>query len=155
MDVEKLAELFHEASYEVDKQNKKKCTYNDYTKNGVEIWCENGEVYRDAGGFGRSNDEKCPRCKGTGLEPYTEWNDLDEKTRENYRIQAQFINDKLLLPMFEKVVKACLNLGKCLDDNNSEVIYLGQDVGNVLAEVINDHVTNVELMLINDKIKKK
>jgi hypothetical protein len=97
MDVETLAKLLHKAS-----ENNRKCRYHDWI-NGVEVYCDGeGNVWRDAGGFGRDNNEKCPRCKGTGLEPFFEWNDITEIQRENYRIQARFILKSCFMERWRK-----------------------------------------------------
>jgi hypothetical protein len=102
MDVETLAKLLHTTSYEVDKQNKKRCSYNDVKENGVEVFCDGGEVFRDAGGLSRDNDEKCPQCNGTGLESFNEWKYITEIQRENYRIQARFILKSCFMERWRK-----------------------------------------------------
>lgn len=137
MKIEKLAQLLHEAAYEVLKQKKQKCRYHDYTKNGDDLECENGMVdrYLVWGGV-KETGKQCPRCKGTGLEPFTPWNELEEYERKNYWTQAAFIHDHLLVPMFDKIEKATTNLGKYLNDDNGEDISLGQDVLNILAGIL-------------------
>jgi hypothetical protein len=111
MDIEKLARILHDSGREAVERgkllNKASCKNNDVSSRLV---CIDGDLhsitrfYMNGRLKTRATGEKCPRCNGTGYEPFLEWAEITDEAREGRLIQARYINEKVIEPL-EKALK--------------------------------------------------
>ena len=47
--------------------------------------------------------QKCPRCHGSGFEPFLSWEELTGDAREGRRIQAEHVNEIVILPLENEI----------------------------------------------------
>jgi hypothetical protein len=126
MNVEKFAKMLHESGREpVEKGkvlNPMKCT-NIY--GGNRSICLGGElhlivrIYMNGHVKTKATGEKCPRCNGTGLEPFIDWNSLTTNVQEGRAMQAQFIDNKVIV-VDNEILRAAIM--SCHDRIREEVL---------------------------------
>lgn len=118
--IEDFAKLIHDADREAVEKGKmlmrKKCSY---VHSVMSIFCEEGELYKGDDFYAKATGETCPRCNGTGFEPFLSWNEITDDAMEGRRIQARFIDGKVIVVNNELVRAAVVN---CYDQIRAEIL---------------------------------
>lgn len=140
MDVETIAKMLHEAGRAAVEKghvvNRKECTNRSGLNNVI---CAHGmllfivRIYANGRVKTRETGETCPRCKGTGYEPFLEWNEITEEAREGRRDQARYLLPILVEPLEKKIAEL---EGKTIqailkDDEEKKVVDLPLTDGQV------------------------
>jgi len=116
MDIEELSRILHDGNKKAVEQgsvlSRKKCTYVLPMVNpvvyGERYICDGGELFHaqgcDDGICTKTRlGKKCPRCGGSGFEPFLTWDEITDEAREGRRIQANHVNDAVILPLENEI----------------------------------------------------
>jgi hypothetical protein len=101
IETEELARMFYESGREIVENSGRKdrdvCSYRVQDEHGHVIVCDGGGLWdrMHDGALYRRKGEVCPRCGGTGIEPFLSWDELSGDARESWRIRARYLLERV------------------------------------------------------------